>query len=146
MDVSEIVDWLFLAGRLLFCWLFVNAGINHFRYREMMTGYAASKKLPMAGFNVMLTGLLQLVAVVLIATGIWMDLGFLLLVIFLLSTAFLMHNFWTIDDPMARSSDQIQFNKDLALAGAALMLFALTGAIGDGFELTLGEPLFDLDE
>jgi uncharacterized membrane protein YphA (DoxX/SURF4 family) len=47
--------------------------------------------------------------------GVWADLGALLLVIFLLPTAYLMHGFWR-EVGEARLNRQVQFNKDLALA------------------------------
>ena len=55
--------------------------------------------------------------------GLWGDLGSLLLVVFLLPTALLMHAFWKETDPMAKQMEMVQFNKDLALAGGAFVLF-----------------------
>jgi uncharacterized membrane protein YphA (DoxX/SURF4 family) len=66
-----------------------------------------------------------------VALGIYADLGGLLLAIFLLVTAFLMHNFWTIQDPQAKQGEMINFLKNLALAGAALMIFVVVGSGGD---------------
>ncbi|WP_338049542.1 hypothetical protein [Rhodococcus jostii] len=75
--------------------------------------------------------------------GIWADLGSLLLVAFLIPTAALMHNFWSESDPQTRQMEMIQFNKDIALAGAALMLFAFFAHDAD-LGLTLTGPLFPL--
>lgn len=55
--------------------------------------------------------------------GLYVRVGALLLVLFLIPTAILMHNFWTIDDPQARAVDQAHFMKDLALAGAAFLIW-----------------------
>jgi putative oxidoreductase len=45
--------------------------------------------------------------------------------VFLVPTAILMHGFWRDTEPQAKRMEQVQFFKDLGLAGAALMLFAL---------------------
>jgi putative oxidoreductase len=73
---------------------------------------------------VVLTGLMLLLGGLSILLGFWVKVGAALLVLFLVPTAFIMHNFWTVTDPMARANDQAHFLKDLALAGAALMFFA----------------------
>ena len=74
--------------------------------------------------------------------GIWADLAALLLVAFLLPTAFLMHGFWKETDPQARQLEMIQFQKDTALAGAALFFFALYSIAGGDAGLTITGPLF----
>ena len=37
----------------------------------------------------------------------------------------MMHNFWTVEDAQMKMNDMINFTKNMALAGAALMLLAL---------------------
>jgi putative oxidoreductase len=51
----------------------------------------------------------------------------------LIRAAIIFHNFWKETDATAKQNEQIAFNKDLSLAGAALILFALvaTGALTD---------------
>ena len=46
--------------------------------------------------------------------------------------------------PVSVESTMIQFNKDLALAGAALLAFALFAYAGGRLGLTLTGPLFHL--
>jgi putative oxidoreductase len=67
-----------------------------------------------------------------------------LLVAFLVPTAVLMHGFWKESDGQAKQMEQVQFFKDVALAGAALMLFALFAHVGNDLGLMLTGPLFDL--
>ena len=59
-------------------------------------------------------------------------------------TAFIMHGFWAETDPGAKSMEQTQFLKDLALAGAALVMFAAFAYLGDDLGLVLVGPLFTL--
>jgi putative oxidoreductase len=74
--------------------------------------------------------------------GIWADLGSLLLALFLIPTAILMHGFWKETDPQAKMTEMNQFSKDLALGGAALMLLGLFSIAGDKLGLTITGPLF----
>ena len=76
--------------------------------------------------------------------GICPDLGALLLVVFLVPTALLMHPFWKEAEAQAKMTEQVQFFKDTALAGAALMLFALFAYVGDDLGLVIVGPLFSL--
>lgn len=143
MEITNTVDWIVLVGRVLFVLLFALSAVGHLTQSSAMAGYAKMKGVPMPQLSVIITGLMQLVGVLGILLGVYMDLAALILVAFLIPTAFIMHNFWTIkDDAQAKQMDQIQFNKDIALAGAALILFALFAALGPHLGLTLTDPLF----
>ena len=136
------MDWVILVGRILFFSLFALSAIGHLTQRETMSQYAAQKGVPFASLLVPLTGVQLIVGSLLVLLGIWADLGAALLVVFLIPTAFAMHNFWTLSDPMERQQDQIHFLKDIALAGAALMLFGLFQQFGAELDLMITDPLF----
>lgn len=126
-----------VIGRILFALIFINSGISHLTKLEAMTGYAKYKKVPAAKFSVLLSGVMLLLGGIYVALGIYADLGALLLAIFLIPTAFLMHAFWKETDPTAKMNESIAFFKDLALAGAALILFAMIGSGADfGWHIT----------
>ena len=55
--------------------------------------------------------------------GAFADLAALLIAGSLLLTAYLVHTFWEVGDPQMRRMDQIQFSTDIALEGAALVMF-----------------------
>jgi uncharacterized membrane protein YphA (DoxX/SURF4 family) len=114
-----------LVGRILFAFIFITSGITHFAKLEAMTGYAQYKKLPAAKLGVLASGLFFLLGGVYVAIGLWVDLGALLLAITLILAAVIFHNFWKESDATAKQNEMIAFNKALALAGAALILFAL---------------------
>jgi len=137
------VDVIVLVGRSLFVALFLNSGFGHFANTKAMTGFAQSKGVPLAKPAVLASGVLLLVGGLMVLLGVWADLGALLLAVFLVPTAFLMHGFWKESDAQARQTEQIQFLKDVALAGAALMLFAFFAA-HDDLGLTVTGPLFQL--
>ena len=125
------MEIVLIIARVLFAMLFINMGIMHFTKLEAMTGYAKYKKIPAAKFSVMLAGLMILVGGIYIAFGIYADLGALLIALFLIPTAFLMHGFWNESDETAKQNETVHFFKDLSLAGAALIVFALVGAGAD---------------
>jgi putative oxidoreductase len=137
------VDVIVLIGRILFVALFLSSAYGHFTQRRAMAGYASSKGVPSSELAVLASGVLMAVGGLMVLLGIWADLGALLLVIFLVPTAVLMHGFWRETDAQTRQLEMIQFLKDISLAGAALMLFAFF-AHTDDLGLTITGPLFNL--
>jgi putative oxidoreductase len=139
------VDVIVLIGRILFAALFVSSGVAHVLQREAMAGYATARRVPSALPAVLVSGVMILLGGLGVLLGIWADLGALLIAAFLIPTAVLMHRFWGETDPATRQLEQIQFMKDIALAGAALALFAFFAYAGADLGLTITGPLFDLD-
>lgn len=138
------MDALFLIGRFLFGILFIASGlIGHLGAFRQSTGYAQSKGIPLAGPAVLLSGIGIVAGGLGIVLGVWADLAALGIAVFLLFTAFFMHQFWRETDPMARITELTQFQKDIGLLGAALVFFAVT-AFGGEFGPTLTDPLFSL--
>jgi putative oxidoreductase len=137
------MDILLVIGRVLFALVFVNSGIAHLTKLPAMTGYAQFKKVPAAKLSVIVTGLMLIVGGLYVALGVYADLGALLLAIFLVASAFLMHNFWTIQDEQAKQGETVNFFKNLALAGAALIIFVLVGS-GVDFGPSITEGFFNL--
>lgn len=135
------MDAILVVGRILFALIFINSGIAHFTKNAAMTGYAQYKKVPMPRASVYISGLMILLGGLYIVLGFYADLGALLIAIFLIPTAFLMHNFWKETDPTAKQNETIAFFKDLALAGASLVLFAVLHA-GANFGPQVGTLLF----
>lgn len=129
-----------LIGRILFSYMFVASGINHFKNRKHMGEYAGSMGVPAAETAVVVSGAVILAGATMVVFGILGDLGALLLAAFLIPTAVLMHPFWKVEDPQMRQMQQINFNKNLAMAGGALALFVLFSTCAPGFTLT--SPLF----
>jgi uncharacterized membrane protein YphA (DoxX/SURF4 family) len=118
MDIWAVAAWV---GKLGFVAFFVMAGINHLVKYQGMTAYAQSKKIPLAGAAVVVSGLMMLAAAAMILLSwhtIW---GTALLIAFLVPAAFLMHNFWIESDPMMKANQMAHFWKNLTIAAAALL-------------------------
>jgi uncharacterized membrane protein YphA (DoxX/SURF4 family) len=135
------MSFLVLIGRVLFLAIFLYSAIPHLTKTTMMAGYAKSKGVPLPWPATFVGGILLLAGGISVLLGIWADLGALLLAVFLLPTAVLMHAFWR-ESGEGRMTEQTQFLKDTALAGAALMLTGLISIAGHGLGLTITGPLF----
>jgi putative oxidoreductase len=138
------MDVLVLIGRILFSLLFLSSAYGHLSQTQAMAGYAKSKGVPSAPAAVIVTGLMLLVGGLMVLLGIWADLGALILAVFLIPTAIIMHGFWRESDPQAKMMEMVQFNKDLALGGASLMLLAFFSFVGSDLGLTITGPLFNI--
>jgi uncharacterized membrane protein YphA (DoxX/SURF4 family) len=136
------MDIVVLVGRILFGLLFLGSAVAHLTQTEGMAQYAGAKGVPSARASVQVSGVLILVGGLMVILGVWADLGALFLVVFLFLTAFLMHPFWKATGDQEKQTEQVQFLKDLGLAGAALMLFAFFATSPD-LGLTITGPLFE---
>ena len=116
---------LFLLGRVLLGGYFVLSGIGHFRNFQGTVGYAKSKSVPLASIAVAVTGLMMIAGGAGILLGAWVQYAIFLLALFLIVVSFKMHQYWKIDDPMQKMGEKINFQKNLGLLGAILMLLAI---------------------
>lgn len=58
--------------------------------------------------------------------GVYPVVGVILLIIFLLGVSIKIHNFWADQDPQTKMMEMINFTKNMALLGAALMFLAVS--------------------
>lgn len=111
-----------LIGRVIFGLYFAYSGFNHFKNAPMLIGYTASKKVPSPKLAVYGSGLLLLLGGLGIVFDVYWQISVLFIIIFLVPTTILMHDFWKDADPMAKMSNRVNFMKNVALLGAALMI------------------------
>lgn len=114
------MTYLFLLSRVLFGGFFISNGINHFRRFEAMTQYSAYKKVPAPKLAVLGSGALILVSGLSIILGLYPNLGAWGIILFLVPTSLMMHNFWTETEPDKKMNSYINFTKNVALIGGAL--------------------------
>ena len=122
MNTAEI---LFVVGRILFGGYFFWNGLNHIIKNRVLAGYAQSKGVPAPRFMVYFSGLFIFLGGLGVLLGAYMEWSAALIAIFLVVVSFKMHNFWAMTDPMQKMMEMVQFTKNMALLGAALMLAAL---------------------
>jgi uncharacterized membrane protein YphA (DoxX/SURF4 family) len=116
------VEYLFLLGRILYGGFFINAGINHFRHLSMMSSFAGMKGVPAPKAGVAVSGLLILVGGASVLLGVQPVWGIVCIALFLVPVTLMMHNFWTETDQMSRINQRVNFEKNVALLGAGLMM------------------------
>lgn len=114
------MKYILLAGRILFSLIFLLSSSGHFS--EPSIGFAASKGVPMASFLVPLSGIIELIGALSIILGYKARYGAWLIIVFLIPVTVMLHNFWTITDPMAQQMDMAAFMKNVSMIGAALMI------------------------
>jgi uncharacterized membrane protein YphA (DoxX/SURF4 family) len=119
-------DELFLIGRIVFSLVFLLYGVRHLTQTEGSTGYAAYKKVPSPKIMVQFTGVAMVIGALAVIFGFWMDLAALGLAIFVTAAGLLMHRFWEEDDVQTRQIEMAQFMKNISIAGAALILVAVS--------------------
>jgi putative oxidoreductase len=115
----------FLIGRIIVGVYYLNAGIRHFTGLNMMAGYAGSKGVPLPKLAVAGSGALLIIGGLSILLGYQPLIGVGAIVLFLLPTSLVMNNFWTVQDPMHRMGEMVNFTKNMALIGCALMFLAI---------------------
>lgn len=125
------MDVVFVIGRILFALMFIRSGIGHFQAKDMMVGYAKAKGAPSPETTVPLSGAMIILGGLMVALGLWADVGAILLILFLIPAAFVMHAYWKEPDPQAAAQESIQFYKDLALLGAAIFIFWFYNQVQD---------------
>jgi putative oxidoreductase len=118
-QMTVAMDVIVLIGRVLFVLVFVASDFGDLAQGKAMTGYAESRGAPLAKLAVPASGVLLLVGGLMVLLGVWADLDSLLLVVFLVPAAVLMHAFWKETDDQTRQMEQIHFMKDMGLAGGA---------------------------
>ena len=111
-----------VGGRILFSMIFIVMGVMHFMKLDDVSAMAASKGVPAAKPATIVGGLMILVGGVFVLLGWHRFIGAGLIAIFLLFSATLGHQFWKESDPPVKMNETAHFMKDLALAGAALLI------------------------
>lgn len=84
--------------------------------------FAAAKGVPASNILVPVTGLMEIFGAITIIIGYKAKWGAWTLVAFLIPVTFVMHNFWTLTDPMTKQMDMVSFMKNISMTGAALMI------------------------
>jgi putative oxidoreductase len=119
------MDYAFVLGRVLYGGFFVLGGLNHFQHLGMMSGFVASKGVPAAKPAVIFSGLLIIAGGLSVMLGYHVGIGLACIMLFLVPVTLLMHNYWVETDMMAGINQRVNFQKNVALFGAALMMLLM---------------------
>lgn len=120
------MPWLLDVARVILGIYFIFSGLNHFIGYKAMEEYTKAKNVPLPGLAVIVTGLMLLFGGVTILLGMYVTWGLAVLAAFLVLAALLIHNFWTIQDPMVRMNEMSNHLKNWALAAALVLLMQVS--------------------
>ena len=115
---------VFLLGRVIFGGFFLYNGINHFKQRGAMTQYTEAKGIPNPDLAVMGSGVAMALGGASIISGVQPKWGAAAIAAFIAVASPAMHDFWNADEA-SKQSDLINFSKNMALLGAALVLMSV---------------------
>jgi putative oxidoreductase len=87
--------------------------------------HAASQGVPLASLAVPFSGLLALAGGLSILLGYRARIGAWLIVLFLVGVTPMMHNFWSVTDPMMYQMQMVMFMKNVSMLGGALVISQL---------------------
>jgi putative oxidoreductase len=113
---------IFILGRIIFGAYFLISGFNHFSNEQAMTGYAKSKGVTSSRLAVLGTGALLVLGGLGFILNMYLQISVILLLVFLIPTTFIMHDFWNVKDPMHKMGERVNFMKNIALIGALMMM------------------------
>jgi len=113
-------EWMVPLGRLLFTAIFILAAPGHFSAGTI--AYAAKAGVPAASVLVPISGALALIGGLSVLLGYRARAGAWLLVLFLVPVTLFMHRFWGLSNPATAQMQQVNFMKNIALLGCALLI------------------------
>ena len=114
-----------VLGRVLLSAIFFMSALgNKIPKFNDVAGYMAAEGVPAP--KILLAGAIVFLIVgsISVIVGYKARLGAALLLIFLVLATYYFHDFWQVEDAMARQQEMIQFMKNSALMGAMLMIIA----------------------
>jgi putative oxidoreductase len=112
-----------LIGRILLALMFITSGFGKVTGFEATVGYIASKHLPLPQVGAIIAILCELGAGTLLLIGFKARWAGLVLAIFTLAAGIFFHDYWNADAAM-KQFQQINFWKNVSIAGGMLMVFA----------------------
>ena len=114
----------FYVGKLIVGFFYLYNGVNHFANLKDVAAYAASKGIPFPEIAVAGSGVLLLLAGILILSGIYTEVAVVTILLFFVPVTFMMHNFWAVGNEM-KMIELVNFTKNMALMGSALMFLMI---------------------
>ncbi|MCL2394848.1 MAG: DoxX family protein [Acidimicrobiaceae bacterium] len=124
-------------ARMLMAPIFVNSGINTFKSPGLVAGRVEQFTTKLAETvpalpkdthtQVRINAAAQVAGGVLLTLGRFQRLGALILIGSLIPTTWAGHAFWNEDDPTTRAAQRTQFEKNLAIIGALLLVLVGPG-------------------
>ena len=116
-------DTLALIGRALIAFLFIPAGIGKLMGFSGTVGYINSVGLPLPELGAAIAIIVELGLGIALLVGFKTRWTAIAMAIFTVATALFFHKYWSAPDAM-KMMQQINFNKNIAIAGGLLAIAA----------------------
>lgn len=114
-----------ILGRMLFAALFIPAGVHKIIGFSSVSGYMASKGLPMVDVLLVLTIIIELGGGLMLLLGWHARLAALTIALFLIPVTVIFHSYWNIEDAQQMMTQQRMFMKNMAIIGGLLCITGL---------------------
>lgn len=116
-------DFAALVARILLAILFITSGFGKIEGFDGLTGYIASKGMPLPALMAAGAIAVELGGGLLMLVGYRARWAALAIFLFLIPTTLIFHNFWSVPADMA-GDEQIAFLKNMSIMGGMLMVWA----------------------
>jgi len=120
---AKLQDPMTLVGRLLLAFLFLPAGIGKIAGFAGVSGYIASKGLPMPELGAAIAIVVEVGGGLALIAGFGTRYAALALALFTLVATFIFHNYWGVPADQVYMQ-KLLFNKNIAVVGGLLLLAA----------------------
>ena len=122
------MNTLIVAGRILYGGVMIFAGVNTYLNLKVMADLTKSKGMPLPTLCVVIASAICILGGLSILTNYQIKIGVFLIWLFLAPSTVIIHNFWTVEDPMVKGNEMGHFLKNLLILAGALIFLALPGA------------------
>lgn len=122
--MSGLDRYTYIVSRTALGLIFLSSGISKITGWHATAGYMASKGMFAVPFFLAAAIVLELGGALLLISGFRPKLGALMLVVMLLPTTLIMHNFWAATG-QEHQMQMIQFMKNLSILGGLGVVFSL---------------------
>ncbi len=140
--MSAAAGLIVLAGRLMFGWFFgAKSGLARAERRDDATGRGL-RRIPGPIRGRVGVGHVAHRGVALTPLGIWIDLGAVMIAVFLALAGMYFHRFWQIEDATQRRTQEHLFYRNFIGIGAWLIMFGTFATLGPALRYTITAPLF----
>lgn len=123
-SLAASLEWAAVPARLLMSVIFLFSGFGKVVAFSTMVGYLSSKGMPAPKAMVALAAFAELAGGLSLLLGLWTRIGALGLIVFMIPTSLIFHNFWAVPDPMQHQDQMAHFLKNVAIIGGLLMVVA----------------------
>jgi len=120
---TGLQNGLSLLGRLMLAFLFLPAGVGKVLGFAGTVGYITSKGLPMPEVTAVIALLVEILGGLALIAGFQTRLAAIVLAVFTVGAGIFFHNYWAVPEAQ-QMMQQINFNKNIAIAGGLLVLAA----------------------